>query len=287
MNFRLFFCSLLLLCFAASVSAAPADSASKAKAKDAKKEGAAVAVEEPSPFSQRIQSILASLKTPPEKPEKEDKTPIFGQAQVPPEQIVAYILQRNPQPKLNCTVAELVGYYYEEASREGIRPDLAISQAILETDCFRYGGDVVPEQNNYAGIGTTGGGVKGAFFDSPQIGVRAQIQHLLGYASSRQPSLAIVDPRYELLKAHPDKFGRCSNWEDLNGRWAVPGKNYSQNIFRTLSYINTAPPQPTVPQPPVTAWRATAPPVEKPGNPAPIALPAPGVTAQDANAAAE
>ena len=287
MNFRLFFCSLLLLCFAASVSAAPADSASKAKAKDAKKEGAAVAVEEPSPFSQRIQSILASLKTPPEKPEKEDKTPIFGQAQVPPEQIVAYILQRNPQPKLNCTVAELVGYYYEEASREGIRPDLAISQAILETDCFRYGGDVVPEQNNYAGIGTTGGGGKGAFFLLPPNCVRAPIPHLFRHASSRQPSLAIVDPRYELLKAHPDKFGRCSNWEDLNGRWAVPGKNYSQNIFRTLSYIKTAPPQPTVPQPPVTAWRATAPPVEKSGNPAPIALPAPGVTAQDANAAAE
>ena len=288
MNFRLFFCSLLLFCFAASVSASPADHpASKAKAKDTKKEEVAVVAEEPTPFSQRIQGILASLKTPPEKPEQEDKTPIFGKAQVPPEQIVAYILQRNPQPKLNCTVAELVGYYYEEASREGIRPDLAISQAILETDCFRYGGDVVPEQNNYAGIGTTGGGVKGAFFDSPQIGVRAQIQHLLAYASSRTPTLAIVDPRYDILKAHPDKFGRCSNWEDLNGRWAVPGKNYAQNIFRTLSYIKTAPAQPTVPQPPVTAWRVAAPPVENPGNPTPIALPAPGVTAQDANAAAE
>ena len=287
MNFRLFFCSLLLFCFAASVSASPADHpASKAKAKDAKKEEVAVVAEEPTPFSQRIQGILASLKTPPEKPEQEDKTPIFGKAQVPPEQIVAYILQRNPQPKLNCTVAELVGYYYEEASREGIRPDLAISQAILETDCFRYGGDVVPEQNNYAGIGTTGGGVKGAFFDSPQIGVRAQIQHLLAYASPRTPALAIVDPRYDLLKALPDKFGRCSNWEDLNGRWAVPGKNYAQNIFRTLSYIKTAPPQPTVPQPPVTAWRVTAPPAEAPAT-APLALPAPGVTAQDANAAAE
>ena len=283
MNFRLFFCSLLLLCFAASVSASPADPASKAKAKDAKKEGPAVAVEEPAPFSQRIQSILAALKTPPEKPEKEDKTPIFGKAQVPPEQIVAYILQRNPQPKLNCTVAELVGYYYEEASREGIRPDLAISQAILETDCFRYGGDVVPEQNNYAGIGTTGGGVKGAFFESPQIGVRAQIQHLLAYASPRTPSLAIVDPRYDLLKALPDKFGRCSNWEDLNGRWAVPGKNYAQNIFRTLSYIKTAPPKPTVPQPPVTARRIS----EAPSVTAPVVLPASGVTAQGANATAE
>ena len=289
MNFRLFFCSLLLLCFAASVSASPADHpASKAKAKDAKKEEVAVVAEEPTPFSQRIQGILASLKTPPEKPEQEDKTPIFGKAQVPPEQIVAYILQRNPQPKLNCTVAELVGYYYEEASREGIRPDLAISQAILETDCFRYGGDVVPEQNNYAGIGTTGGGVKGAFFDSPQIGVRAQIQHLLAYASSRTPTLAIVDPRYDILKAHPDKFGRCSNWEDLNGRWAVPGKNYAQNIFRTLSYIKTAPPKPTVPQPPVTAWRVTVPSVEAPAvTMPPVVMPSPGITAQGANAPAE
>ena len=288
MKFRLFFCSLLLVCFAASASASPAESASKGKVKDTKKEATAIAAEEPTPFSQRIQSILASLKTPVEKPEKEDKTPIFGKAEVPPAQIVAYILQRNPQPKLNCTVEELVSYYYEEAAREGIRPDLAISQAILETDCFRSGGDVVPEQNNYAGIGTTGGGVKGAFFESPQIGVRAQIQHLLAYASPRTPSLAIVDPRYDLLKALPDKFGRCSNWEDLNGRWAVPGKNYAQNIFRTLSYIKTAPPKPTVPQPPVTAWRVTVPSVEAPAvTMPPVVMPSPGITAQGANASAE
>ena len=78
MKFRLFLCSLLLVCFAASVSASPAASTSKGKVKDTKKEEATVAIEEPTPFSQRIQSILASLKTPAEKPEKEDKTPIFG-----------------------------------------------------------------------------------------------------------------------------------------------------------------------------------------------------------------
>jgi hypothetical protein len=38
----------------------------------------------------------------------------------------------NPQPKLTCTPAEIVHYYWKEAGKEGIRPDVAFAQAILE-----------------------------------------------------------------------------------------------------------------------------------------------------------
>ena len=46
------------------------------------------------------------------------------------------------------------------------------------------GGTVTPDQNNYCGLGTTSAYVKGAYFPSSQLGVRAHIQHLLAYAIS-------------------------------------------------------------------------------------------------------
>ncbi len=147
------------------------------------------------------------------------------------EQCVNYLLKRNPFPLISTTPKELVDDYYIEGGIEGIRPDLAFAQALHETGNFRYGGDVIPWQNNYCGLGTTGNGVKGAWFPTPEIGVRAQIQHLLAYTTTRPPVMEIVDPRYSLLKS-TDKFGQSVTWTDLNGKWAVPGKTYGQMILK-------------------------------------------------------
>ena len=158
--------------------------------------------------------------------------PIFGEPVATPEQMVNFINKRNPDPKLNCTVKQLVHLYYLEGGREGIRPDIALCQSIKETGTWAYGGDVIPEQNNYCGLGTTGGGVKGEFFATPQLGVRAHIQHLLSYTSKRPPKVEIVDPRYELIqKFRPQIFGKLTKWTDLNGVWAVPGHHYGEDIL--------------------------------------------------------
>ena len=158
--------------------------------------------------------------------------PLMGEAVATQDQMINFINKRNPAPKLNCTVKQLVHLYYLEADREGIRPDIAICQAIKETGTWAYGGDVIPEQNNYCGLGTTGGGVKGEFFATPQLGVRAHIQHLLSYASKRPPKVEIVDPRYELIKKfRPQIFGKLTKWTDLNGVWAVPGNHYGEDIL--------------------------------------------------------
>ena len=161
---------------------------------------------------------------------------IFGAAEATPEQMAAFLLRRNPHPKLNCSASELVRAYYEEAGREGIRPDVALCQALKETGFFAYGGDVVPSQNNFCGLGTTGGGVRGAAFATPQLGVRAHIQHLLAYASKERPHTAVVDPRYELIvHDRPDIHGSVTRWTGLNGVWAVPGTTYGQDILRLWS----------------------------------------------------
>ena len=152
--------------------------------------------------------------------------PIMGEAVASQAQMVNYIKKRNSNPKINCTVEQLVHIYYVEAEREGIRPDIALCQAIKETGVWNYGGDVIPEQNNYCGLGTTGGGVKGAFFATPQLGAR------LSYTSKRPPRVEIVDPRYELIqKFRPQIFGKLTKWTDLNGVWAVPGNHYGEDIL--------------------------------------------------------
>ena len=157
---------------------------------------------------------------------------IFGEPVATQEQMVEFIRLRNPNPKINCTVEELVRYYYEEGAVEGIRPDIALCQSIKETGTWNYGGDVVPEQNNFCGLGTTGGGVKGAYFATPRLGVRAQIQHLLVYTSTRPPKLENVDPRYEhIVNNRRDVFGNVHTWVGLNGIWASPGHNYGQDIL--------------------------------------------------------
>lgn len=158
--------------------------------------------------------------------------PIFGEPVATQEQMVNFINKRNPNPKLNCTVKQLVHLYYLEGGREGIRPDIALCQAIKETGTWNYGGDVTPDQNNFCGLGTTGGGVKGEYFTTPQLGARAHIQHLLSYASKRPPKVEIVDPRYELIKKfRPQIFGKLTKWTDLNGVWAVPGNHYGEDIL--------------------------------------------------------
>lgn len=157
-------------------------------------------------------------------------TSIIGTPMATQQQCVRYLLRNNPNPNLNVSAEEIVAYYYEEGSREGIRPDVAFAQALKETGFFRYGGDVIPEQNNYCGLGTTGGGVKGEFFSSPRIGVRAHIQHLLAYSSTRRPTMPVVDPRYGIVR---QAYGSrtLGTWQDLNGRWAVPGNYYGQEIL--------------------------------------------------------
>lgn len=192
-------------------------------------------------FEERIHDILYPEPEPvpvvEEKAEKvapaavvDNEMNIMGGAVATREQCVRYLLKHNPNPLLNTSPEKLVDYYYEEASREGVRPDIAFAQALKETGYFRYGGTVIPAQNNYCGLGTTSASVKGAFFESPQLGVRAHIQHLLAYASTKNPTTPVVDPRYEMVRS---SYGErtLSEWQDLNGRWAVPGVGYGQSIL--------------------------------------------------------
>jgi hypothetical protein len=150
------------------------------------------------------------------------KTAVSGDSKLTAEQMAAFLLKNNPAPKLTCSALELAQLFITEGNALAIRGDIAFMQSIHETGYFRFGGQVLPEQNNYAGIGAVNGSAvgKGAWFDTPQIGVRAQIQHLYAYCTTvpLPEGSECVDPRFGLVNR-----GSAVFWEDLGGKWAVPG----------------------------------------------------------------
>ena len=157
---------------------------------------------------------------------------IMGQAQASKEAFKKYfkeIAQKNGYVyKLNCTIDEFVDLAYEEAKIEGVRADIVIAQAIWETAYFQYGGIVDANDNNYAGIGATGAvGVKEKF-QTPRLGIRAQVQHLKAYASTNSLVLDLVDPRFKYVTR-----GSAPSVEELSGKWAVPG--YSTSTYSSLA----------------------------------------------------
>lgn len=200
----------------------------KAKSKNDKKEQQAD--EKKSADSKKISVNKSNVFANIELPENYKDISIYGNSVATKGQAVAVIKQYNPDVQLACSVEELVDLYWQEAEREGVRPDLALSQALVETGFFRYGGDVHHNQNNFCGLGTTGNGVKGASFKTPEIGVRAHIQHLLAYTQKKRPSTKIVDPRYELAHNIRLERGVVDTWYGLNGTWAM-GSNYCEKIM--------------------------------------------------------
>ena len=155
---------------------------------------------------------------------------IFGSSVTTKGQAINLIKANSSNVKLDCSIEDIVNLYWFEAEREGVRPDIALAQALVETGYFGYGGTVKPKQNNFCGLGTTGKKVKGAKFKSPEIGVRAHIQHLLAYSVMKKPSTNIVDPRYDLAHAIRKERGFIDKWSGLQGTWAM-GSQYCEKIM--------------------------------------------------------
>ena len=155
---------------------------------------------------------------------------IEGEAKATEKQAVAFVKKNTQGTDMKFSAEEIVRYYYEESAKEGIRADLALSQALLETGFFKFNGTVKAKQNNFCGLGTVNKKVSGASFKKPIFGVRAHIQHLLAYATPRKPKTKIIDPRYELASKIRKNQGYVTTWHALNGKWAM-GKDYSEKIF--------------------------------------------------------
>ena len=104
-----------------------------------------------------------------------------------------------------------------------MRWDYAFFQMMLETANLKYGGDDRPKQNNFAGIGTTGGGVRGNSFPDMSTGVLAQIQHLIAYSGERVEQAVAQRTRDNQgsIIERSRKLARAVRFSDLQMRWAM------------------------------------------------------------------
>ncbi len=154
---------------------------------------------------------------------------------VTPQRLMQYLRQRNGG--LDPRYKDLAETYKSLGETWRVRWDYAFYQMVVETNFLTYRrpdgrmGDVDPRQNNFAGIGTTGGGVPGDSYPDIRTGVLAQIQHLVVYSGEK--IAAPVAPRTQLkqddILAKSRELNRPVRFSDLARRWAADRK-YDQSI---------------------------------------------------------
>ena len=136
-----------------------------------------------------------------------------------------------------ATGTDFVNQLWQAAIDEGVRPELLYAQVMIETGNLRFGGDVLPEQCNFGGLGATGNGERGLSFDTVLKGLRAQALHLRAYAGYEPLTVDSskardVDPRYGawiLAK-------KANIIRKLAGTWAMD-KNYAVKLVRVMNEL--------------------------------------------------
>jgi flagellum-specific peptidoglycan hydrolase FlgJ len=186
------------------------------------------------PVAERMEPAAESPERPdPALPDRRPAAldrPLLGRGRVEAEKLAAFLLAINTDAD-NEFVEQLARLYVEEAALEGVDHDVAFAQMCLETGFLRYGGLVTYDMNNFCGLGAIGPGRTGERFSTPQLGVRAQIQHLKGYATSDPLNQELVDPRYKYVN-----HGSAPTIEKLSGSWATD-RNYAEKIADILRRI--------------------------------------------------
>ena len=182
-----------------------------------------------------------------------DKTSIMGTSQATVAQMVRYYNSKSSgydtftgeNKKYNgslakggaSTIEQFAQIVYEEAQAEGVRAEVVFAQCMLETGFLKYGGDVLPNQYNFAGIGATGA-VHGASFENVRVGVRAHVQHLKAYASLDGLTQQCVDPRFNLVARGCAQYVEWLGMkENPKGYGWASAKNYGPNIVTMMNSI--------------------------------------------------
>ena len=164
-------------------------------------------------------------------------TKIMGTAIATKEQMQAYIKAANPS--VPQAVLDMIPLYLSEGKAEGVRGDIAFAQSCLETGNFGFSGSAVTiDQNNFCGMGVTSNGMKGNSFDTPQLGIRAQVQHLKAYASSEALQNPCIDPRFKYVTRGSAPY---VEWlgiqENPQGKGWAAGAGYGAKIVAILKKI--------------------------------------------------
>ena len=149
-----------------------------------------------------------------------------------PGRLMAYVKSRND--KVDQQFDGIATEYMRHGEALGVRWDLAFFQMLVETGNLTFKGDVRPRQNNFAGLGATGGGEPGETFKDVSTGARAHLEHVLMYAGEQ-----LVDPVAERTRK-VQEWGVLTSWQKsikgpmtfthLTRKWSPKDRGYSKDI---------------------------------------------------------
>lgn len=187
-------------------------------------------------FGASLTTILATAAAVPALAAGLPEVKVTSDNQVPacatPGRMMSLLQMRNP--RLSSRFDGVATQYMRHGEELGIRWDLAFFQMVLETGALSYTGDVRPDQNNFAGLGASGGGKRGERFPDISSGVKAHLQHLLMYAGEH-----IDDPVAERTRK-VQEWGVLTDWQQsisgpmtfslIGEQWAPGSRNYVRDI---------------------------------------------------------
>lgn len=149
-----------------------------------------------------------------------------------PGRLMAFLKSRNP--RLDTQFDGIATEYMRHGEALGIRWDTAFFQMLVETGNLTFKGDVKPKQNNFAGLGATGGGERGESFKDVTTGTRAHLEHVLMYAGEK-----IESPTAERTRK-VQEWGVLTSWQksikgpmtfsQLTRKWSPHDRDYAENI---------------------------------------------------------
>jgi Mannosyl-glycoprotein endo-beta-N-acetylglucosaminidase len=154
------------------------------------------------------------------------------------DRLLQYLKSRNPElPEAFNTIAV---DYQREGHSLGVRWDYAFFQMMVDTANLSFrrpnGGAaaVRPKQNNFAGIGATGGAERGESFPDVATGVRAHLQHVLLYSGTRISAPVAERTRkvqaWGILGPWQRQLGRPVTFTDLAAKWSPADPAYGASI---------------------------------------------------------
>ena len=123
-------------------------------------------------------------------------------------------------------LAQIADLYIDWCRAVDLRVDVLWAQMMLETDSLRFGGQVKPQQLNFAGLKTSDS-TGFASFATVTAGVIAHVMHMAWYVYPDHilPECSITyDPRH--LGPHRNNVRTVA---DLSGKWAL-NPDYARRI---------------------------------------------------------
>ncbi|MEO1282603.1 MAG: hypothetical protein AAFV69_12815 [Pseudomonadota bacterium] len=170
---------------------------------------------------------------------------------VTPGRLMAFL--KNRYPSLPRKYANVTVDYMRHGEDLGLRWDYGFFQMLVETNYLKYTGDVRASQNNFAGLGATGGGVRGENFRTVSDGVRAHLEHILMYTGTYIDNPVADRTRkvqeWRVLDKWRSKIRGPMTYAQLTRKWAPPDRGYARDIQAIAdmfydNHCNAADPQP-------------------------------------------